>query len=1778
MPFPSQILSKPYLITATDYQIIGTEINLVGVDDLQLKKENTKSYASPRLLNWVEPYEINGVKKSLFYTEVNSNIQVGDRVWIINGYYDSDSLIQKDKYKKGRDGYKVLYVDRCKIVLDINYTGVVPYNTTDKNDDFIKIYKISTREEFIYVNKQISSRGGSLNYKFNKNQNNMIFVDSNDDNLFTPVYTEKNTTISGIPTSYHIAGFGVNLGLTGGPGFFVRNGSKYWSNISKELFYYGTYSSVLGTYSNNKLKVMNGDFTYKGFEFKEGLVYEWYTGLTNSFWRVDKTYFKPIISKSNFRGGDFSGTFNNGLFGSQEKRISWKGELSNWYGGTLLNVSWEKGNIYSRISLLENYKATFDANKNPYQKANSDNNGGYGYNYIIDSYLKNSTVDNGNILNTKIGTSTTRSVLENHLKSLSPKLNNNIVKAYFEDCDFSSMYIDNATLINSKINDTKVTNSKVINSQIYDSVIKDSTFISENSIKIKAYDEWNISEHRYTNLLNYTFASSTYSIIQLTDNPNNIPNSRTSHKLYKFYIDEKDYKKLKSNDFFYLNGLKIDDSSKSVLNFFDKKFRFGTWTEFIDDYTISDINNDYIYKAESFYKRGIEYTSYLSTPEENLYVLNSSTTSVNLGFLTTYDPSGDTSTDVNKVVQYTNLPYKNKNSKYYSIDIIVSIQDILDRSKDVPNLNFNYSSLPSSSGTVSTYLGNKIDSSNAFIIDSNFESGIFETSDWNNGFNINYNNDVNISSLTGSGQYRFQLNLSSNTLSVENTQYTSYRNETRFNSGDIVYLNSIDYINGVNVTRMPDTYKILSVSSNNLVLSEVNSNVISGLTQGGYFTTNNLNNRYNYISKVKFEKSKIKSGLFKRSYFSKSLIKNDNYDSSDRDYNNMSNIRNLVISESIFSNNNNILSSATYLTSFFLGGSDIWHDGIIQNSLLNGMTFSRGVVKESRWENGVFTGGTFYNSRTFNGESSIIYPYYFSNRIKSFYINGTLGLTTSNNRFSWQNGTFTGGEFYKSDWENGEFKNGLFNYSKFYKGTFSGGNVGTIKNSIGDTVIYNGNISYTTVDSATFYSKDPNYSGSSYSNINWYNGIFNNGIFGSFNDTIYDYTTNVESFNNLNINLPIRTTPYSSAGFLTSNINSSSTSIVDANNPFEIKVKVKVTHGWVGDLVINLKSPNGKIINLKGLNEGGNNDNFTDTIWSSNDSNPTLSQVSSSVAASGYKSTSPPYFNFKMSKIMGTGSFGTYSFLSNTENVIDLLNNSTLNGNWTLILIDYFNGDLGYLDSWEITFNYKTINSIGRYQNRATWYNGIFNGGQFIDLAKWKNGTFNGGKFLSSYGFTQSGKYFDNSIDILDYTWENGVFNDGEFGRGTLGDNSTWYGGTFNGGTFKGRLWNSGLFTNGSFLGSATYSAIGGLNIETYESNASKFVDSYTQNFYGLWIDGIVSKNKDKYIKNLKFYYYDNKISKKYTTSNFENVLWLSGTFSNENGMFKNSVWISGIFDKGTFKNSSFNPYVRRGKVNSTDTVDFPRKLKPSDYSFTPNFNTPIENIFANNTPGADFRDRSVWNNGDLIESEFYMSKWYGGNFISGTAYGMIFLDGVSNYMNAYNVIWEGGTWKNGNWHGSDFEYNGNFIKKDGTTNNFMYNIVRRGFRDYGLNTIVYPNFSAGSGTLYSPSNPIYTPFLPLAGDNNLHIWNLFGNTNTTLTQISNNGSTNISFDISSEDLSIDAGFSNDWSTAVVLPEDNVWKPVGAEPAGPYQTVFDQQEQVDTAANYNRSILGLFIR
>jgi hypothetical protein len=262
-------------------------------------------------------------------------------------------------------------------------------------------------------------------------------------------------------------------------------------------------------------------------------------------------------------------------------------------------------------------------------------------------------------------------------------------------------------------------------------------------------------------------------------------------------------------------------------------------------------------------------------------------------------------------------------------------------------------------------------------------------------------------------------------------------------------------INNLNVittsaSRLPDAYKVISKSdvasgSNQFGVYELqeiitgSSSQIIGVT-ASYFYTEKAKNRYNYIKSLKIDKSEIKSGIFKRPYIKESIIQSETYDSSDKEYNNLDKLRSLVVTDSIYLDKSNILSGATYLYSSFVKGTDVWNDGIIQNSIWIGGTFSSGVIKESTWVNGSFVNGSFYGSRSFDANPTTYFPLYSSDRIRSYYKDGiTLGniytlpgTTVSNDRYSWQDGNFINGEFYKSDWEGGTFSGGRFWSSKWY--------------------------------------------------------------------------------------------------------------------------------------------------------------------------------------------------------------------------------------------------------------------------------------------------------------------------------------------------------------------------------------------------------------------------------------------------------------------------------------------------------------------------------------------------------------------------------------------------------------------------------------------------------------------------------------------------------------------------------------------------------------------------
>jgi hypothetical protein len=1528
------LFTKPYLITTEELNQIGQDINLVGYDpQLNLTSDDTNVVlkygipCSPKLLNFVSPYQIAGIDYTLFYTEVNSGFSIGDRVFIINGTYDSNLLIKGDKYKKGHDGYKVLFVDKCQVVLDIEFSGGLPSDeVTEPSDDFdnlIKVYYVKDQNDFIHVNRQITTRDEVFDYRFNRNQNNIIFVATQ---IFSPT-----------------GPWGESQGISDGPGFFIKNGLSSWTNISND-FMIGSYSNV-ATASANKIVILNNSFDYVGVSFQENLVYSYEV----SGWQVNVKHENkniPLISKSNFRNGTFNGNWNGGIYGSNDERITWGSTSSIWNSGTLLNTIWEKGIMESKQSQPQSFIAEFDnivgTFGTPYQKSTNPDNDGYGYNFVINSEIRNAIINNANVSNSILGTSSaTYSIVEEHLKgTLTPqfireKFSGTLInKAYFESCGIQNANIQNSVVKNSRVENTRFYNVKSINTHYKKSLFKNSNYISDNSIRVLHFTETDFSQNG----------------IQPT------------HKIYKFYINKKSYERFKFKDTFYIKGLKINSTDKSVLNFFDKKFKIGPSIDYLDEQDTQS----------NWYKKGFEYNCSVSTPKDNQYFSDVNITSPGSSNITT-----------------------NEDIFGYSIDIFVSIN-----------------SIDGSNQTLYSY-SDVIDYSEAYILNSDFESGVFENSNWNSGNHFNFNNDVNIKynnstnpswyiggspgDVASSGGY-YDLTLISGTSSLNvKTLYTNGYNELEndyLSNGEIVFLNAVDYdtsgkvtgitysnsgsgyissnnlstnytgtgtgltvdiiadvigqvsqqpdgftlsvtgsgnngglntyqtstngagtglvfsmeggdtstitivnpgsgyvvgdevymlrtdqvltatndtlvitsikkgtvlsvsinqqglgysdgdvltisngfstqnlatfsVTGVtgSLTRLPDQYKIVvDQPKGSYQLQEVVTNgsnsILSGLTSGGRFSSYDANNRYGYLHKTKFYRSKIVSGIFKRTYFNTSLIKNDLYDVSDRDFNNIEKIKSLLIIESLFSGNSNILSKATYMNSFFVKNSDIWENGILYNSIWNGMTFNNGLVKSSTWLDGIFNNGLFYNSNTFDG--NLLFSYN-ENNINSFYKSGITRNGLLNNRSSWQKGTFLNGEFYKSDWENGQFNGGKFYYSKFYGGFINGGIIGDTSISSAYTIIYNGIINFTTVENADLIAQPIN--SFSVGNIQWNDGIFNGGVF----------------------------------------------------------------------------------------------------------------------------STKIPY------------------------------NNSSV------------------------------------YNNFATWSSGIFNRGEFKGTAKWSDGTFNGGKFTSNYNLSQLNLY--TSSDIKDnYSWEYGVFNGGEFGTGGLtNSNSSWFDGEFNGGYFKGKVWNNGVFTFGEFSGSGKtqsgYYAAG----STESNNAKNFVTSFVNsNSYGIWKDGFLTDTKDKYI-NKKIFSDSKRVSdadKILKTALLRDVLWMNGTFSHPSGTMQNSVWIDGTFENGSFNTSSFNPYVNRNV-----------------------FLTPPSN------PTFSISDTCIWKNGNLTDSDFYISRWKNGNFISGNGYGMIWENGIVSYMNAYNIFWEKGLWKNGNWYGSSFNLN-----NDGSlTNDFERQILFKG-------------------------------------------------------------------------------------------------------------------------------------
>ncbi len=1628
---------KPVLVQKQEIKKAKGLVKLVSFNRENIEVDIYDKSFSPRILNWVEPFDVSGFNKTLFYTDVDSGLKKGDRVFIINGNYDNDLLIKTDKYKKGRDGYKILDIDRCKIVLDINYTGVLPYND-DEVDDFIKVHYIRDRQELLQINRQITTRGASVSNKFEQYQNSIIYVDD----LYSPLTT----------------GWGDCNAITSA-GFYVRDSSTNpanWIDITSS-FIIGSFSIALSpTYSNNnRLKIINGSFNYNNKTFQEGYIYKWNIGPTQSEWMVDVTYHKPFITKANFRDGNFKGKWNTGLFGRQDKMIIWDGGDSKWQTGTLLNSFWTKGLINSKYTSKESFYSSFDENGIPFQKASQTNNDGKGYNFIYDSILQSSIINNGSIINSSLGTqSATYSVVENYLTSTLTTFTNKTNKGFFEGCYLNDVLIGNSEVSNSRAYNTRFVKSKIVNSKLTESFIKDSSVISDNIIKITDYDEYSATEFNpYAN--------------------------GASNKIYKFYISRSNYERLKNKDYFYIKGLIINNQSKEVLNFFDTKFTLSSWTENIDEINPA---------TYSFCKRGIEYTAYLSTPLENSYKLTS------VGAFGSYS---------------TAITSENEKSGY-SVDLIIKTIDT--NSYALSHINFNRDLATSSvtSPTMSNYLGEIVDISNAYIVDSELESGLIETSNWINGNNISYNNDLNITiptslfpttTLSG-GYYNMSISsTSSSILSVTTTyDYSNPNSDDRsLEIGNIVYLNSVyytveNYVTGItvsnpgtiytstssvavsggagtglivnidaplgtidsiyinqpgigyqigdlvtiqdgsfdgiaqitsvtsSVTLLPSNYKVISndfvggLGLQELIVAGTTS-VFNTLLPFGFFNTPGASNRYGYIYKSRFNKTKIKSGILRRTYITNSLIENDEYNVDDKDYSNLSRIRNLVIVDGLFKSNGNFLSNATYLYSNFVGGDNTWTNGIIQKSVINNMTFSNGVIKESRWVDGLFNSGTFYESRTFNGEPSQNEENFYTENTLSYYKDGITTATISNDRYSWQNGIFRLGsrnrasEFYKSDWENGTFESGKFYYSKWYNGLINGGIFGDSGIDTQDTVVYNATVSNVIVENASFYASDTSLQESTTNNIIWQNGIFNDGLFG----TNYQQTTasNTATWYNGEFNggqfvsLAKWKKGTFNGGKFTSGYGWTQSDSASAS-----------IYGWE-----NGTFNGGEFGNAEGLTNSTwyygefNNGIFKGRVWNNGIFEKGEFQGSS-----------------KVSSVGGSSASAANSFVDSFRN--------SFYGLWR---DGYFTDQKDKLIKDKKLYSKLERNEVSNLRrtytptkiSNALWLNGTFShqSGETNNIV-WLNGTFDKGKFYAS-SFNPYVRRNVSPMYVWDYSTQNDLISNGSF-TSSLGG---WVAGSGN---------SSGKYSTFSLVSNQAYFIAESNAPALYLTNSST---SLAAGKYEITFDVV--------------------------------------TFSSINNNL--AVYVG----NGGTTSTLLNP-VTSGNIgtNKVEVNLLGGNLSLYVTTFGQTGSLTIDNLIVKISPTASFNidDSCIWEDGNFENGDFFISKWNKGNFIIGTGYGMIWKTGVSNYMNAFNIFWEDGLWRNGNWYGSAFELGGNinddFTKQilfrgmswSGTSSCHIWNIFEyqsEGFEIFTTASTPFIDDSIDAPVSTPPPPPPPSPFPP---------------------------------------------------------------------------------------------------
>jgi len=1633
---------------------------LVGQVLVNSQGKNNKFY-SCKLLNYVESIEIGGILKTVFFSEVNTNFNVGDRVFIINGNYDSQENY-KDRYKKFSDGYRVLAINGCRIILDIDYNGDLPFEEF-RTKNFIFIHHIESQKDFDYINSQkISIEGNTL-------LKSIFSGNILNDNVKLECQNILYTTQSFLGSS------DLNLvnGGVSGKGFWVRADdgvNNFWIDVTQ--FVLSDKITQNAQFSDSgKLYILGNGFQIDTFSFDGEGVYKF----ENFRWVIDVKNYTTYISKLNFRFGKFKGVHNDGVYGTYKRRFSWNN--ATWNSGVLINSDWKGGFMNSKHTVDELSFISRIEQVGPVstviQTEDNTNNRGFGYNFIEDSKFITYSIGNGNFFNCLFASQSQYKSSLDIYYGITSSFTNIINGGKYELCDIYDNRSNNAYFLNSSLKNINFNRSKIVSSEVTNSSVDQSFWSTDGGVKILGADLWSFDNKEGALL-----------IAGLNDIVGTI----------KLYISEDDYLKLRSGDTFYLSKINKDvirnflNDDQTILNTIETKFLINNFDDYDIDLGVkSSIQVSISSSRENKWKYQVG-SSNIFLPTFGYEILGDDTdywSKIQMSsFKSAYDPDYDTIVgySYNDIVYsddnfYQYIPYNRnvlpdiqraRNIPEFQAFVSGHLGEGLDGVNNISDWVFigTYSGKWSIDGV---YLGENIPEITSPYFITGFASGSV-VSDGVDKLNSNQF-WIFVGQNSPSG-YSYQMgigigNIIEDEIPGQNTN--AYRYDVvgkQYFSKNYLTESTID-LPSINITSkvfgwFTDENSVYQPTRFNklgpITPTNINDVFINTVIGNGDFKSGIMNNstwlsgdNTNYYNNIISAQSSTNLGIILDNYLNKKIIKIqltnrkysinylfDGYDFVSGDYVWLKSI------EYIFTTPDTVksLDGRYRVVRYFTNTAEIWLESAETPDKLSdlqiggvfylpkGGTNKYFSIHKFSLSNSKVVSGKFIrtgiDNTTFENDLFIKYVYPLDNiqnteliRLSNIMFQDTNNQVKSGIVYKshFINDIFDGGIFYNSFWLNGDFTDGLFKSSVWTGGNFNGGRFVDSR----DPRLFT--FDFDTTKTTKLW-QGGNFNGGEFYNSLWVRGDFNGGRFYFSDWTGGTWSNGVLGSKN------IRTKDTTMAFY------GPSTSFGATHTNWYNGVVENALVGGFG----SIDWYGGKMIGGEFTSEGRFGKTYS--IWHDGDF-----YASSFTKQAWWKNG-----NFYSGKFLSEIGGDKVSLNSHPSDPFEY---GWVNGN-------FYGGEFGNAS--------KTTNSI--------WYGGIMEGGIFQGKF-WRDGLITNGKFYGSlvtqsdisqslipfaqnfYGLWNDG-FVDNIIynvkkdrivstedlevsssktklkskivDMYNVVWKNGTFSH----ELSTFNNSIWLNGEFNDGNF-----------NNSYFNPFVDLTLVGLKLEDYEkSNYLKQIydeilviiggidlSTLTLTFYLSQIEEKISQFNDDPQLNASFkieYTFFEGYASPFPPD-YANNVYIYNSFSEFDSSQRDITVFFRIYDEeiinlipGDFLGFSFYVSPLDDVSNPEDPGESNRSAQLQTFASSGSdldFVYPNLSNFDNIPYSFNTYSTCIWTGGNFNNGEFNYSKWLGGNFNDGTMNGSIWLDGVFNYGFMNNCYWENGVWRNGNWDGSPFDW-----------------------------------------------------------------------------------------------------------------------------------------------------------